>query len=272
MPKLSEWLSSAASELKKLQINSAELDSELILAFALNCSRTHLHSHHDSVIDGESLIVANKLLDRRIKREPIAYLLGKKEFYGRDFIVTGKTLIPRPDSEQIIEFLNNIQIDSNQEVKLVDIGTGSGCLGITAKLEHPNLNVTLIDISQEALAVAAKNAENLGAKVTLIQNDLLNNINEQFSIIIANLPYVDISWQRSPETNHEPSLALFSEDGGMEHIKRLIAQCATTLAHEGILLLEADPVQHIQIIDFAADYNLQLIDDQDFILMFKYLY
>lgn len=272
MPKLNQWLVSAISKLNEAQVPSAELDAELILAFALDCNRTHLHANPDDSISDDSLFIANKLLDRRIEREPIAYLLGKKEFYGRDFIVTKDTLIPRPDSEQIIEFLNKIPIDSTTKTSLADIGTGSGCLGITAKLERPELDVTLIDISQEALDIANKNAENLGAKVTLRQNDLLSNINEPFSIIIANLPYVDKSWQRSPETNHEPSLALFAEDGGMELIKKLIGQCATALAHEGILLIEADPVQHVEIIDFAADYNLELVDDKDFILMFKYLY
>ena len=129
-----------------------------------------------------------------------------------------QVLVPRPESEAIIELLKELGVSG----KLLDIGTGSGCLGITAKLEIPKLNVILSDIIQPALRVARQNAEKFQADVALIKSNLLRAVPGKFDIIIANLPYVDRSWQRSPETNHEPALALFAKDEGLALIYQLI--------------------------------------------------
>ena len=208
------------------------------------------------------------MISQRVNRIPIAYIIGHKEFYGRNFNVNENTLIPRPESETIIDILKKIY--SKKTTKLIDVGTGSGCLGITAKIEYPALEVTLIDISQQALQTAVLNAKALAARITALQSDLLANYTKKADIIIANLPYVDRTWDRSPETNHEPSLALFADDNGKDLIKKLIVQSTSKISDGGYLIIEADPFQHGDLIKFAANKSYTLFMQQDYIVAFRY--
>lgn len=274
MPTINEWLNNSSHKLANVNIPSANLDTELLLASAINQGRTYLHAHPDKIIEPNQFNIANDYLNKRIKRMPIAYIIGHKEFYGREFQVDESTLIPRPESEDIINVLNNLLINyekKSKTIKLVDIGTGSGCLGITAKLEFPRLDVTLIDNSPAALIIAEKNAKALSANVTIIQSDLLLNYNDKPDIIIANLPYVDKEWERSPETNFEPKTALFAKDNGMELIKKLISQSADVIKHGGHLILESDPCQQSSIIEYAKQYSFNLIETSNYITVFKLL-
>lgn len=264
---INDWLANSTSQLSEIDIPSARLDAEIILAFSLGKDRTYLHTYPDQIIDGTVLEIANKSLDLRIKRTPIAYIIGRKEFYGRQFAVTPATLIPRPESETIIDILKTIN-DSSKPLELVDVGTGSGCLGITAKLEFTNLNVTLIDISDEALKIAAKNATNLAADVNIIHSDLLKKCAVKPDIIIANLPYVDRNWDRSPETNYEPKLALFADDSGQSIIKELISEAKNILNTGAHLIIEADPDQHQSLIEHAVKNNFTKTQQLDYILDF----
>jgi release factor glutamine methyltransferase len=139
-PIINDWLNTATSRLLAADIDSARIDAELILADSMDKSRTYLHAHNDEVLDIKYLSCANPQLERRIRHEPIAYIVGYKDFFGRKFVVTPDTLIPRPESEDFIEMLNIILINlkpRQRETKFIDVGTGSGCLGITAKLEFP---------------------------------------------------------------------------------------------------------------------------------------
>ena len=247
------WLRDAAEELAMAGIPTALLDAEVILAHTLRKSRTYLHAHGEYEIEPRRLEIANARLDLRKDRVPVAYIIGHKEFYGRLFKVTPSVLIPRPESEAMIESLKKYW--GEKPGRLIDIGTGSGCLGITAKLELP-LEVTLTDISRHALNIAEENAHDLGASVDIQQSNLLEDITGVYDVILANLPYVNKEWERSPETNHEPQLALFAKDGGLELIKRLINQTTLQLKHGGLLLLEADPEQHTDIIDYAKNHGL----------------
>jgi len=251
--KVSVWLRDAAEELAMAGIPTALLDAEIILAHTLRKSRTYLHAHNDDVIDPRRLEIANARLDLRKDRVPVAYIVGHKEFYGRIFKVNPSVLIPRPESEALIENLKKYW--GEKPGKLIDIGTGSGCLGITAKLELP-LDVTLTDISRHALTVAEENTKGLGATVTIQQSNLLEDVASVFDIVIANLPYVDKTWQRSPETNHEPALALFADNKGTELIVRLIDQTDSHLKKGGLLILEADPEQHEVISEYAKNRGL----------------
>lgn len=243
----------AAEMLANVGISSALLDAEIILAHTLRKSRTWLHAHGDEQLSLREREIASARLDLRLDRTPIAYIIGHKEFYGRLFKVSPSVLIPRPESETIIELLDNLCDGSTKT--LVDVGTGSGCLGITAKLEHPELEVTLTDISHHALGIAEKNAETLGATIAIVKNDLLvpnPQLPPQIDIILANLPYVDHNWERSPETNYEPELALFADKGGRALIERLLREAPLFLISGGTLLLEADPEQHHALIVHAT--------------------
>lgn len=248
---ISDWLKVATKSLKNIGISSARLDAELILANTLRKNRTYLHTHLDEKIDPRRLDIANARLDLRLDRVPIAYILGYKEFYGRRFTVSPSVLIPRPESEDLISLFLELTASEITEKTLIDVGTGSGCLGITAKLERNNLSVILSDVSKPALKIAKKNADALKADVTIQQQSLLNGQIRPVDYIFANLPYVDKDWDVSPELKYEPDIALFAEGEGLKLILELISQAPRCLTSNGLLFIEADPCQHNRIINIA---------------------
>lgn len=272
---IKDWLTDAIHQLSKVGITSTRLDAEIILAHTMGKSRTYLHAHDNEYINSNIIKTANDRLAQRLNRVPIAYIVGYKEFYGRQFVVSPATLIPRPESEDIINILKKIltstPISHFQTPKphLVDVGTGSGCLGITAKLEFPKLKVTLTDISNDALKVASLNAKKLSSNVNILKNDLLLNYSDKSDIIIANLPYVDQSWDRSPETNYEPQLALFAENHGLFAIEKIIKQAQSSLKLGGYLIIEADPAQHCSLIEFAKKQSLITTHHVGYVIAFK---
>jgi release factor glutamine methyltransferase len=274
MPHIKAWIDDATRQLIKAGIGTAKLDAELILAHTLRKPRTFLHAHGDTELTSRQYEIANARLYLRHDRTPLAYIIGHKEFYRRPFKVTPATLIPRPESESFLDLLQDILPNTkallpDSSKRLVDVGTGSGILGITAKLEHPELDVTLVDISRHALNVARANAQSLDADIHVLESDLLSRYDFVADIILANLPYVDTEWERSPETNQEPPEALFAKDGGLYLIKKLIEQTDSKLRAKGYLLLEADPRQHSDIIRFAKAHNLTKLNTKGFVINFQ---
>lgn len=267
------WIRDATIALVGVGVGTAKLDAELMLAHTLRQPKTFLHAHGDELISERQREIADSRLQLRLDRVPLAYIIGHKEFYGRPFKVTPAVLIPRPESEAIIEMLKELLPDTKALLgdikRLVDVGTGSGSLGITAKLEFPELDVTLTDLSRHALTVATQNAKVLHAKVTILKSNLLADYVFTPDIIIANLPYVDESWERSPETEHEPSEALFAHDGGLALIKTLIEEAGERSPTHGLLLLEADPEQHDTITAFAKKHGLSHIKTIDYCVALK---
>ncbi len=255
------WLTEATRDLKADDISTAKLDAELILAHTLRESRTYLHAHGDQELDARQEDIAFARLQLRLDRTPVAYIIGHKEFYGRRFKTNPAALVPRPESEAMIELLKETMPTTlplvKQSRRLVDVGTGTGILGITAKLEWPDLDVTLVDISTHALNLAKQNALQLHADVHFVQNDLLRSYGTPVDIILANLPYVDKRWDVSPETHAEPELALYANDEGLSLIKQLINQAEQLLASGGILILESDERQQAAIIQIAANHDLK---------------
>ncbi|MDB5161622.1 MAG: Protein-(Glutamine-N5) methyltransferase, release factor-specific [Candidatus Saccharibacteria bacterium] len=271
-----DWLADATRQLVFAGIPSARLDSELILAHTLHQNRSYLQAHDDEELSDRTVEIANARLDLRLDRVPVAYIIGHKEFYGRRFRVSTATLIPRPESEVLIELLDqaipkNAALLKEKPLKLIDVGTGSGILGITAKLVYPELDVTLSDISRHALKIAEHNANQLGAEVSTLVSDLTTSFPFAADIIVANLPYVDPEWERSEETKHEPDEALFANDGGKALIFKLLLQTKSKLVTNGYLLLEADPTQHLDIISEAKKYGLLLQDQKDYGLLLQKL-
>ncbi len=271
--RINDWITKATTDLKNVGIMSARLDAELLLAHTLHRPRTWLHGHSDEPLDDRQTEIANARLDLRLDRVPIAYIVGHREFYGRRFKVTTATLIPRPESEDIIDTVKSLT-EKNLELfqtkpALVDVGTGSGCLGITLKLELPDLDVTLSDISQAALTIAEQNAKILGAKIRILKSNLLDTYPLKADFIVANLPYVDPAWERSPETDYEPAAALFADNGGLELMIKLIVQAKSVLKPSGYLILEADPVQHASLINQAKQSGLKFISAQNYCVVFQ---
>jgi len=227
----------------------ARLDAELILAHSLGVERTFLHAHPDFVIPGSKALKLAQALRRRVQSEPLAYITGEKDFYGRIFKVGPDVLIPRPETEALIEIAKNLSPS-----KIIDVGTGSGCIAISLKKELPDAQIVATDISEKALKIAKENAQIHQADITFYYSNLLENVKDSdFDLIIANLPYVDKNWDwLGPELQYEPAQALYANDGGLEQIKRLITQAPNYLKPNGYLLLEADLSQHQDIISFAG--------------------
>jgi len=275
------WLDNATQELTKANIPSARLDAELLLGYMLGVSRTWLIAHGDDSLHatalhhkgstrrGSLIEHGDELLLKRLKRVPIAYITGHKEFYGRDFVVTKDTLIPRPETEALVDIAKKHKFSG----RLLDVGTGSGSLGLTLALETDS-KLTVSDVSEATLDVARKNAKILGVKpVHFVSSDLLQHWLEHeapkpFDVIASNLPYVDPAWKdTSPELAHEPYTALYAADGGLALIKKLIDQAPRLLVTDGYLLLEADPTQHDAIATYAT--NFHEVERQDYALLLQ---
>lgn len=256
--------------MKDIGIDSSRIDAELILAETIRKPRTYLHANLDETLDPRRIDIADARIELRLDRVPLAYIVGHKEFYGREFAVSPQVLVPRPESESMLETFLEISASDLSPIKtLIDIGTGSGCLGISAKLERPDVSVILSDISSAALEVARKNAHNLGADVRFQEQDLLQGQIEPLNYIFANLPYVDESWEVSPELRHEPRLALFAENNGLALIEKLLTQVPLTLQPDGWLFIEADPEQHQKITELASKSNLNLEKSAGYCLAFR---
>ena len=266
---IAHWIMQATERLKQVGVDSARLDAELILAETLRKPRTYLHAHTDEPIDPRRDDIATARLALREERVPLAYILGRKEFYGRTFFVTPDVLVPRPESEDVIALFCELAPSIKTPKTLIDVGTGSGCLGITAALERPMLRVILSDISRQALNIAQKNAISLHASVHTRRQSLLSEQIEPLDYIFANLPYVDESWDTSPELLHEPPQALYAKKEGLELIFRLIDQTPRHLNKSGLLFIEADPVQHQRIIAYATENRLTHIATKGYCCAFQ---
>jgi release factor glutamine methyltransferase len=271
---IAQWLKQATDELADDMLPSPRLDAEIILAHTLRHPRTFLHAHPEDDISPRDEDIANARIELRKDRVPVAYIIGHKEFYGRRFSVSPSVLIPRPESEQLITMLKTVlprtaSLPGIVQHRLVDIGTGSGCLGVTAKLELPELAVALVDISRHALQVAEKNARSLGAEVEAFVSDLLSAYPYSPDIVLANLPYVDKSWEQSPELASEPEEALYAGDSGLAIIKRCIEQVAGRAKPNALLLLEADPRQLDAIASYAKTYGFIEVARDEFAIGLK---
>ena len=268
----------SARQLLDGSVPTPQLDADILLAHLLGVDRAWLIAHGDEELESLKVRKFESVVRRRLDREPVAYIVGHKEFYGREFIVTPDVLIPRPETETMIDILKQIYREGRRKKavgsRLVDVGCGSGCIGITAKLEMPEFDVTLCDISEPALAIARRNAKRLRANVDIVLSDLLSKVeirNSKFDYILANLPYVDHAWQTSPELRHEPEIALYAQDQGLALIKTLIPQASSLLVPHGYLLLEADPCQHEEITTYGERYGLAVVEVRDYVVAMQHI-
>lgn len=247
-------------------ITTARLDALILLADALGKDKSWLLAHPEHELTPQQAEGLETHLAERARRVPLAYIRGTQEFYGRAFTVTSDVLIPRPETEAIIGLLQPHAAQGT----LLDVGTGSGAIAVTASLEFPHLIVEACDVSQPALALAEQNNTALNGRVTrFFTSDLLANASGPYTFIVANLPYVDPDWERSPETSAEPGLALFADNDGLALIDWLIAEAPAKLEPHGYLLLEADPRQHAAIQKTAQTHGFSLHISDGFCLCFK---
>jgi len=215
------------------------LERDLLLCHVLGCERTALFAHPERAVD--ALVAAQylALVLRRTEGHPMAYLLGHREFYGRQFMVNSAVLIPRPETEVLIDWALHLGLD---QARVVDVGTGSGCIALTLACERPDWLVLAIDRSPEALSVCQANRRALSAhQVITREGDLLAPVRGQcFDLIISNPPYVaaDDPHLSRGDLVHEPAMALAADNDGLGVLQRLIAQAPAYLHRGGWLLLE----------------------------------
>lgn len=255
-------------------ITTARIDSLVLLEDITQKDRSWLLAHSDHNLTRSKVSKLKSYIERRAKHEPLAYIRGKSEFYGREFEVTPDTLQPRPESETIIvQLLEVLGSRSNvlENCTVIDVGTGSGCLAITTKLEIPNLNVIATDISASALKIARRNSKKFGVDLTICQGNLLEPITLRQlknSILLCNLPYVPDSHTINQAAMHEPNLAIFGGADGLDLYRQLFDQITdrSTIGQFKIVphvITECLPPQHntLEIIASKAGYHLAATDD-----------
>ncbi len=258
---LGEVIQQASQKLKQAGHKTSKLDSEVLFAYILQKDRAWVLAHPEYVLEGANLQQYDSLISRRELGEPVAYITGIKEFYGRIFAVDKHVLVPRPETESFLELLKPLaEVRPPKGIfNLLDMGTGSGCLAITAKLEQPHLHVYASDISEHALKVAIKNAMTYDAPIVFKKQDLLAKDKEGYDLIMANLPYVPDSMQ-DKSIMHEPKDALFSGGDGLDHYRKLFYQLEPKLIR--YIMTESLLSQHNEVTELAkkAGYTLASTD------------
>ena len=268
------WLKKSVEKLRTAEIESAKLDSELILARVLKVERTKLHANPQKKLSKTVVFHANNFLNKRVRRIPLAYIFREKDFFGRTFFVNENVLVPRPETETLIEITKKYAKNSD---KILDIGTGSGIIPITLKAElGDEIEVFASDISVQALAIANLNAQKiLSQNIELFESNLLEQIPTEIlskiTIITANLPYVNRDWvdfEKNNELHHEPQIALYAQKNGLELIFKLIYQ-AQDLPKLEKIILEADPSQFKEIEKYANSCGFSKIISENYTITFK---
>ncbi|MCA9330605.1 peptide chain release factor N(5)-glutamine methyltransferase [Candidatus Saccharibacteria bacterium] len=258
----SQWLDHAIQRLTSAGIESARLDAIILLEDTTGKDRTWLLAHPEHLLTKHESTLLAKLLERRGTREPLAYMRSRAEFYGRTFFVVPDVLIPRPESEAMIDQIKSLAQAQHIDT-IIDVGTGSGCLAISAKLALPDAHVIGIDISEGALEVARKNARTLGARaqwerLDIMQDNFPHVPTAQSSVLLANLPYVPDGLVTSPEINKEPKIALFSGRDGLDHYRALFGQVSKLPTKPLAIITEALEDQHSSLARIASVHGFVL--------------
>ena len=257
----------AALSLDRAGIEGARTEARRLLAHVLGETESALLAHGERVVPADLTAQFLALVERRASREPFAYLVGERELYGRRFVVDGRVLVPRPETETLIEAALAIQPTSTDRAPLVvDVGTGSGAIGCTLALEHPDWRLVASDVSADALAVAAINRQRLGlvGRVGLVRGSLLDWLGEPADLVVANLPYIPSERVPGlmPEVSRwEPPLALDGGPDGAELMRRLLADAPRTVRPGGTILLELDPSQPDALVKIVPGARCQVIAD-----------
>ncbi len=268
--KVNDWLSQATKTLSDAQISTARLDSLILLEDATGKDRAWLLAHPDTLLQGDILQKLKMQVERRAAHEPLAYIRGKSEFYGREFLITPDTLQPRPETETMLELLfEQVKSRKLKVESIIDVGTGSGAIAITVKLELPELSVSATDISQPALSIAQKNADKLQAKVAFYEGDLLEPIDNNFDIVLANLPYVPTGHEINQAAMQEPSIAIFGGEDGLDLYRRMFEQISKLSSKPKYILTESLPYQHAALAGIAKVSGFKLSSTKDFIQQFE---
>ena len=268
------WINSAEKTLSAAGIGTARLDVLVLLEDVTGKDRAWLLAHPEHELTRQQVAKLKNLLKRRAAHEPLAYLRGKTEFYGREFVLTSAVLEPRPESETMIDMLKKLPIFAAQPsartapVTIIDVGTGSGAIGITAQLELPNCRVELVDIDKNCLKVVKMNVDLHTTSMSVTHSDLLTNITLNPDVLLCNLPYVPDSYQINEAALHEPKLAIFGGPDGLDHYRRLFQQAQKLTDGPLYILTEALPPQHHYLAEIARHHDYIQEAREDFVQLF----
>jgi release factor glutamine methyltransferase len=262
----SDWLIQAQKQLEKAGISTARLDALVLLEDALHTNRAQLLAHPEVELTVEQEKTLKLRISRRARHEPLAYIRNKSEFYGREFQVSPYTLVPRPETETMIDLLKSLTLF--EDAKLADVGTGSGCIAITAMLELQTVaSIDAYEIDKKALQLAKENAQTLGASnVKFHLNNLLSKVTTRYDVVLANLPYVPENFQINLAATHEPRHAIFGGPDGLDLYRQLFEQLSKQPPN--FVLTEALPPQHPELASIAKAAGFQLQKTEDFIQLF----
>ena len=295
MPNAQSIKTTLISATFKLNNEEARLESQLLLQLVLNVNRAWLIAHENDALEANIHVAFEALLKRRLGGEPMAYILGSREFYGLELLVTPDTLIPRPDTETLVEaalakipssegaqnpsFLRksessgveqhyNKTLDSdfrrNDELAILDLGTGTGAIALAIAKNRPQASITAVDASEAALEVAIKNAQHISINnVEFVLSNWFENLsNQRFDIIVSNPPYIEEhdAHLTQGDLRFEPLSALASGADGLDDIRQIIGDCLIYLKPQGWLMLEHGYNQAEQVADLMADAGLTNIE------------
>jgi len=244
---ITEVLATAATRLASVS-DSARLDAEILVARSINMPRSYLFAHPEEMLDTTSLQRLAVTVDRRLSGEPMAYITGVKEFWSLELLVTSATLVPRPETELLVDLaLREIPRDATWQV--LDLGTGSGAIAVAIAGERPGCDITAVDSSIEALAIATQNVRRLDLpNVSCIQGDWAAPVADRsFRVILSNPPYVGDGDAALEALRAEPDLALASGPDGLDAIRRLARDCASIIDDDGLLILEHGNEQRLAV-------------------------
>lgn len=271
--KINDWLKAATLVLERVDVGSARLDCLILLEDVTGKDRSWVLAHLEFQLSSSEVKRLQSLLKLRQKHLPLSYIRGKTEFYGREFIINKNVLEPRPESETIISLLCKLAESSKlkaQSLTIADVGTGSGALAISAKLELPKLQVLASDIDKKCLQVARENARKHNVNIKCMQGDLLEPFkNYEVDIVLANLPYVPLAHEINRAALNEPKIAIFGGLDGLDVYRRLFTQLHARKSQTSWVLCESLPPQHDSLSKIARDNGYKLVKTNDFIQLYR---
>ncbi len=260
MASVREVIQRTHQALEKIGIPDARLEAEVMVMNVMRMPRQDLFAHQEDEATVQHEQDIGGILERRRTREPMAYILGYREFYGISLLVNADVLIPRPETESMVEhalFMSIMGMESSQLV-IADVGTGTGAIAINLAIHLPAARIYAVDVTDPVLNVASYNirSHNVSDRVTLCQGDLLEPVPEPVDLVVANLPYIPTGRipTLQPEVQWEPKAALDGGGDGLDLVRRLLAQAATRLKEQGIILLELDPEQMTAATEIARQH------------------
>ncbi|HUB93038.1 MAG TPA: HemK/PrmC family methyltransferase [Verrucomicrobiae bacterium] len=270
-----DWLRKSERILREVDIITGHLECLVLLQDITRKDRAWLLAHPEFSLTTYETTTLDHQITERARHIPLAYIRGHTEFYGREFLVDKYTLVPRPETETMVELLSKIvaSLKIARDIRIADIGTGSGAIAITAKLAFPKIRITATDIDERCLRIARENADRFKAPITFLRGDLLKPIAKSrlsFTALLCNLPYVPDGFAINKAATHEPRQAIFGGNDGLDYYRRLFAETSTLSTKPLYVFTESLPTQHELLTGVANSASYELWETDDFIQCFQY--